>query len=123
MARFDYTTLGLVKKDDVVTFNGNGIMDLDQKIRDGLSNYGLFVKMTRALAGHEKDSEVEKKAILTSMWDLLKSGKMTSGKKTGLSAEAILDRATKDVKLTPAESRLMASIKAKVAAANAKKTN
>jgi hypothetical protein len=62
--RFDYTTLGLIKKDDITTFNEQGINDIPE-CRDYLANYGLFVIMTRSLAGHEKDSLVEKKAILT----------------------------------------------------------
>lgn len=62
--RFDYTKVGLVKKDDIVTFNGKGVEDI-ANCRDYLANYGLFVVMTRSLAGHEKETDAEKKTILT----------------------------------------------------------
>jgi hypothetical protein len=56
--------LGLVKKDDVVTFNGQGIDAVTDDARTYLANYGLFVHMTRCLAGEEKSTIEEKTAIL-----------------------------------------------------------
>jgi hypothetical protein len=61
--RFDYTTIGLIKKDGIVTFEGKGINDITT-CKDYLANYGLFVVLTRSLAGHENDSLAEKKAIV-----------------------------------------------------------
>mgnify|MGYP001381281440 CR=1 FL=1 len=61
--RYDYTKLALLKVDGIVTFEGKGI-DTIPSCKDYLANYGLFVIMTRSLAGHEKDTDAEKKAIL-----------------------------------------------------------
>ena len=71
--RFDYTTIGLVKKDGIVTFDGKGINDI-ANCKDYLANYGLFVIMTRSLAGHEKDTDAEKKAILVDTFSWFTEG-------------------------------------------------
>lgn len=75
--RFDYSKIGLVKKDDVVTMQGKGINILPQESREWLTNYGLFVALTRTLAGHEKDSLVEKQELIQKEWDWLAQGMPT----------------------------------------------
>jgi hypothetical protein len=86
-ARFDYASIGLTKLEGVTLFNGEGITAMNEDIKAKLADYGLFVKLTRALAGHEKDSNEEKKAILTEMFNMLKDGKMTTGKRTRTTAD------------------------------------
>ena len=117
--RFDYTKIGLVKKDHVTTFDGNGIDKFTEDVVKGLANEGYFTKLTRALAGHEKDTDDEKKAILQAMYNQLVSGKLVSGKRgfTKKTPEQILDGIAETAGLTPAEKRLLASIKAKIAKA------
>ena len=72
--RFDYSTIGLVKKEDKVTFNEEGIDVLTSEVKDWLANYGTFVYLTRLLAGHEKDTLAEKKAIVQEGWNWLVDG-------------------------------------------------
>jgi hypothetical protein len=86
--RFDYSLVGLVKADHVTTFETApaytdakgkaipaiicGIDDLDTNAQKVLANYGLFVMLTRTLAGHEADTNTEKKELMTKTWDWLK---------------------------------------------------
>jgi hypothetical protein len=85
--RFDYSLVGLAKVDGVTKFNGMTIHEViatnADKVKaaenkkaatDFLMNYGLFVVLTRTLAGHEKDSISEKKSLIQKEWDWLKSG-------------------------------------------------
>ena len=121
MSRYDYTKIGLTKINNVTTFDGNGIDKFMPEVVNGLANYGFFVVLTRSLAGHEKDTDVEKKLIVKSVYDMLASGKLRSGKKSGMSAEdkaklakenAI--KAMRDAATTPAEKKLIESIIAKM---------
>jgi len=89
--RFDYTTIGLVKADGIVTFDGKGINDIAD-CKDYLANYGLFVVLTRSLAGHEKDTLAEKKAIVKDnfQWFLAGMPKREKGAETlGMKIERV----------------------------------
>lgn len=72
--RFDYSLVGLAKKDGVTTFDGKGIETLNTDANNFLANYGLFVVLTRTLAGHEKDSINEKKDHIRKEWNWLVAG-------------------------------------------------
>jgi len=72
--RFDYALVGLAKVDGVVTFDGVEIVSqLDgmgyHKAMKAAANYGVFVKATRALAGHESDTIAEKKELIKEVID------------------------------------------------------
>ena len=90
--KFDYTTIGLVKADGVVSFDGKGIDSLPATAKEHLLNYGLFVKLTRALAGHENDTIAEKKALVAETWDWLMADcpKITRTKTDAVTATAKL---------------------------------
>ena len=112
--RFDYTTIGLVKKDGIVTFDGKGINDI-QDCKDYLANYGLFVVLTRSLAGHEKDSLAEKKSIVKEnfQWFL---DKMPKREKTRIDTKTATINLLK-VQMesaNPAEKKILAGIIAKM---------
>lgn len=72
--RFDYSLVGLSKKDGVTTFNGTPVESLPESAKIFLVNYGGFVALTRTLAGHEKDTVAEKKAHIQKEWDWLAAG-------------------------------------------------
>ena len=72
--RFDYSLIGLVKKDDVTTFDGKRVDELNVDAKKFLVNYGAFVAMSRTLAGHEKDTIEEKRALVKDYWDWLEAG-------------------------------------------------
>ena len=72
--RFDYSLIGLVKKDDVTTFDGKRADELNVPAKAFLINYGAFVAMSRTLAGHEKDTIEEKRALVKDYWDWLDAG-------------------------------------------------
>ena len=72
--RFDYSLIGLVKKDDVTTFDGKRADELNVDAKMFLINYGAFVAMSRTLAGHEKDTIEEKRALVKDYWDWLDAG-------------------------------------------------
>lgn len=72
--RFDYSLVGLAKKDGVTTFNGAPVESLPESAKTFLVNYGGFVALTRTLAGHEKDTAAEKKAHIQKEWDWLAAG-------------------------------------------------
>ncbi len=72
--RFDYSLIGLVKKDDVTTFDGKRADDLPEVARTFLANYGMFVALSRTLAGHEKDTIEEKRALVEDYWNWLEAG-------------------------------------------------
>lgn len=72
--RFNYSKVGLVKENNVVKFNNKGINTLPEPSRDWLANYGLFVALTRTLAGHEKDTDIEKQILIQKEWDWLAQG-------------------------------------------------
>jgi hypothetical protein len=72
--RFDYSLVGLVKKDDVTTFDGKRADELNVDAKMFLINYGAFVAMSRTLAGHEKDTIEEKRALVKDYWDWLDTG-------------------------------------------------
>ncbi len=72
--RFDYSLVGLVKKDDVTTFDGKRADELNVDAKMFLINYGAFVAMSRTLAGHEKDTIEEKRALVKDYWDWLNAG-------------------------------------------------
>ena len=72
--RFDYAQIGLVKKDDVTTFDGKRADELNVTAKAFLINYGAFVAMSRTLAGHEKDTIEEKRALVKDYWDWLNAG-------------------------------------------------
>lgn len=69
-----YVEMGLNKIDNVVTFEGKGIDDLPKDSARFLANYGLFVHMTRALAGKESYSVPEKIKILKDDFSWLEEG-------------------------------------------------
>jgi hypothetical protein len=81
--RYDWAKIGLVKKLHVTTFEGKGIEDFDEVVKIGLANEAFFTKLTRACAGHENDTDAEKKVIVKGVYDMLLSGKLTTGKKAG----------------------------------------
>ena len=72
--RFDYSLVGLVKKDGVTTFGGQKAEDLNLNAQAFLINYGAFVAMSRTLAGHEKDTVEEKRELLSDYWNWLEEG-------------------------------------------------
>ncbi len=72
--RFDYSLVNLSKKEDITLFDGNGIDDLPEVARTFLANYGMFVALSRTLAGHEKDTIEEKRALVKDYWDWLNAG-------------------------------------------------
>lgn len=72
--RFDYSKIGLTKVDGITLFDGKGIVNLAKEVIDYLANYGLFVILTRALAGHEKDTDAEKKSIVSASFQWLLDG-------------------------------------------------
>lgn len=72
--RFDYSQVGLAKVDDVTTFDGKRAEELNLDARMFLINYGAFVAMSRTLAGHEKDTIAEKRALVKDYWDWLDAG-------------------------------------------------
>jgi len=68
--RFDYSLVGLAKKDGIVTFDSVNIIEkLTPHALSIAANYGLFVAATRSLAGHEKDSLAEKKELIKGVID------------------------------------------------------
>ena len=87
MPRYDYSKIGLSKKDGITIFNGNGIGNFTDDVKEGLANEGYFTKLTRALAGHEKETDVEKKAIVQETYEMLANGKLRTGKKSGQTPE------------------------------------
>ncbi len=72
--RFDYSLVGLVKKDDVTTFDGKRADELNVDAKAFLINYGAFVAMSRTLAGHEKDTIAEKRELVADYWNWLEAG-------------------------------------------------
>jgi len=72
--RFDYSKVGLVKKDGITKFNGEGIEVLPETSQQWLANYGLFVYESRLLAGHEKDTISEKTELIQEGWNWLIDG-------------------------------------------------
>jgi hypothetical protein len=74
MARFDYSQVGLVKADHITLFDGEGVANLDDHAQSVLANYGLFVMLTRTLAGHEDDGLTEKRELIKKTWNWLKEG-------------------------------------------------
>ena len=72
--KFDYSLVGLVKKDDVTTFDDERVDELNVTAKAFLVNYGAFVAMSRTLAGHEKDTIEEKRALVKDYWDWLDAG-------------------------------------------------
>lgn len=72
--RFDYSLVGLVKKDDVTTFDGKRADELNVDAKMFLINYGAFVAMSRTLAGHEKDTIAEKRELVEDYWNWLEAG-------------------------------------------------
>jgi hypothetical protein len=121
MSRYDYSKIALVKKDGITKFDDNGIDNFTSDVVNGLANYGFFVMLTRSLAGHEKETDIEKKAIVKAVYEMLLSGKMRTGKKIGMTAEekAKLAKdnaieAMRKAATTPAEKKLIESIIAKM---------
>lgn len=107
--RFDYSLVGLVKTDHVTLFNKEGVVNLDAKAQSVCANYGLFVMLTRTLAGHENDTIQEKKDLMTKTWDWLKEGcpkrekVMVSAYDAAVKkADAFRDITLNDPKATPA---------------------
>jgi hypothetical protein len=82
--RFDYSKIGLIKKDDITTYDGKGLEQFSVASILRLANYGLFTILTRSLAGHEKETNEEKKEILTETFDGLVN---ETGRKRGKVAE------------------------------------
>lgn len=72
--RFDYSLIGLEKKNGITLFNGIGIADMESHVVELLANYGLFVMLSRSLAGHKKDSVEEKKDTVYKVFDWLMDG-------------------------------------------------
>jgi hypothetical protein len=100
--RFDYSVLGLVKKNHVTTFNGIGIDAFTREVRDGLANEGYFTKLTRSLAGKEKFTNTEKISELKDTFDMLKSGKLVMGTKSTMTPE---EKAARQKEITIAAMR------------------
>jgi len=68
--RFDYSLVGLEKKEGIVTFDNVKVVEkLTPHALSIAANYGLFVAATRSLAGHEKDSVAEKKELIKGVID------------------------------------------------------
>lgn len=83
--RFDYSKVGLSKEDfkdtngkvlrsDKVTFDGYNVEDLPYVSQTWCADYGLFVALTRTLAGNEKASLKEKHDLIQEKWDWLMNG-------------------------------------------------
>ena len=87
MPRYDYSKIGLTKINGITLFNEKGIDLFTVEVQIGLANDGFFTKMTRYLAGHEKETDDEKKRLLQEVYDVLASGKLRTGKKSGQTPE------------------------------------
>ena len=72
--RYDYNRIGLAKTEGTTKFNGMGINDLGNAAVQWIANYGLFVFLTRSLAGHEKMSDNDKKDIVAESFQWLLDG-------------------------------------------------
>ena len=72
--RYDYSLIGLAKEKGLTTFDNKGVGTLPKESVNHLANYGLFVLLSRTLAGHEKDSDIDKKALVQNAWDWLAEG-------------------------------------------------
>jgi len=113
--RFDYSTLKLNKVEGVTKFDGKGIDALPAETRTFLANYGLFVNMTRELAGHEKDTIAEKQAILNDQWAWLEAGCPKRERKTiDVKARTIATMRAAVEHGTPAEKKMVEGIIAKM---------
>ena len=80
--RFDYSRIGLAKVDGTTTFWGKGVNDLTEETVKYLANYGLFVVLTRTLAGNEKKSDHEKTEIVNREMKWLLDGMPKRERKT-----------------------------------------
>jgi hypothetical protein len=72
--RYDYNKIGLAKTEGTTKFDGMGINDLGNAAIQWIANYGLFVFLTRSLAGHEKMSDADKKDIVAESFQWLLDG-------------------------------------------------
>lgn len=72
--RYDYTIIGLVKTEGHVSFDNVSVDTLPDNAKQVLMHYGAFVMLTRTLAGHEKDTDAEKKSLVKDTWDWLLAG-------------------------------------------------
>ena len=80
-----YGTFGLYKTDGITTYHGHGINVLPDASKVTLTNYGLFVMMTRELAT-PKDTpltDAEKQAKLDECWAWLMDGCPKTNRATG----------------------------------------
>ena len=92
--RFDYTTIGLVKNadnNDEVTFDGLGINELPKESIDWIANYGLFVYLTRSLAGHEKESVEFKRTMISDGYNWLKDGMPKKTRANSIKTDSFID--------------------------------
>lgn len=93
--RFDYGQIGLVKKNDEVLYEGISVDDLPTNSKSWLSHYGAFVFLTRSLAGHEKDSLADKKAIVAEQFQWLVDGMPEKTRKNAVKVDAFVDACRK----------------------------
>lgn len=73
--RFDYEgRLGLSKSKGTTLLWGCGLSFFSKAVIEWLANYGLFVYLTRSLAGKESYSDREKLAIINDKFQWLAKG-------------------------------------------------
>ena len=72
--RYDYNKIGQAKTEGTTKFDGMGINDIPATATEWIANYGLFVFLTRSLAGHEKMSDNDKKNIVAESFQWLLDG-------------------------------------------------
>lgn len=72
--RYDYNKIGLAKVNGITIFCGKGIKDFADAVVQWIANYGLFVFLTRSLAGHEKMSDNDKRDIVAESFQWLLDG-------------------------------------------------
>ena len=70
--RYDYSKIGLKKENGNVFFDGVRILpELKEGAQTVAAEYGIFVMATRVLAGHEKDTDAEKRELVKGVIDWL----------------------------------------------------
>jgi len=95
-ARYDWSKIGLVKKNHVTTFEVTPAVMKDGKIitpavmadfskftdfvKSGLMHSGAYTKLRNVCAGHEKATDEKKREMVLAMYNTLAEGKLTKGK-------------------------------------------
>jgi len=111
--RYDYSKIGLVKKDGNVFFDGERILlGLKEGAQTVAAEYGIFVMATRVLAGHEKDTDAEKRELVKGVIDWLKADcpKRTKAGRVSIK-QATIDMLKEQIKsASKAEGKILQSI-------------